>query len=533
MKKENILLSLMAILVLFGIYIRRYDETTMDFYNSDAPYHIVLTMMGYRETPASDHLFLPIATMGEDLDKYIPWDVGLPDPQGENYYYTSFGPMAFFVPYVFLSLFALPLSTASLYWFNSCLYLLTFALCFLLFSKLFAKYLSKTQILFLSTFYLFSPEILHGMGLCYWAHSLSQVMILLQIYCYLQLRKKDPHRKEYNKFRFAFLLICLIFPYLEWTGYLANGISSLLVGFDPKIQLVPKKNTKEKTFSIGKHPFHLGNFFLVAGITTLSLLLFVGHYALVVDMEFAFSHVYGRFSNRSLGADVTFGELFSGYYTSFSLLIIINLVLSLLVLSQKRTRMKFLELLKEYTFVFLFFGAIMIENIIMLEHAISYSFDRMKLVFLLMSFLILCVITIKECKILHSFEYLPSLCFLCAILGLQNYILSSGYTWNYMHGEENRILSQSLEEKLPEDQYLLFQPMKVRGYACYLFQKGIYQGYFTTEEMLEIAQEKQVPYAVKLIGVQTSWNKHNYLAYELYDVQTGEKLEFYVVEGEN
>ena len=49
----------------------------------------MLTVQAYDETPASIHKFLPIVSLGDELDKEIQWAEMVADEQG-NYYYTSF-----------------------------------------------------------------------------------------------------------------------------------------------------------------------------------------------------------------------------------------------------------------------------------------------------------------------------------------------------------------------------------------------------------------------------------------------------------
>ena len=70
------------------------------YHNSDATWHMPLTVTAYDETPISDHLFLPIVTLGEESGKGIPWGATIPDNKG-NYYYTSFSPAGYFAAYLF------------------------------------------------------------------------------------------------------------------------------------------------------------------------------------------------------------------------------------------------------------------------------------------------------------------------------------------------------------------------------------------------------------------------------------------------
>ncbi len=67
----------------------------IDYLDSDATWHTLLTIECYNETPISQHLFLPIVSMGGEDNKWISWGATIPDKEG-NYYYTSFSPAGYF-----------------------------------------------------------------------------------------------------------------------------------------------------------------------------------------------------------------------------------------------------------------------------------------------------------------------------------------------------------------------------------------------------------------------------------------------------
>lgn len=141
---------------------------TENWLNSDATYHVLLTFNAYDQTPVSQHKFLPIVSLGEKEDKCIPWGATIPDKEG-NYYYTSFAPLGFAVPYLFMKMFALPLNEFGLYVFNSGIFFLCWILCVYLFIIIFK---SKKNSLFVAVIvtliYLFSMETMHSHGVVYW-----------------------------------------------------------------------------------------------------------------------------------------------------------------------------------------------------------------------------------------------------------------------------------------------------------------------------------------------------------------------------
>lgn len=85
---------------------------------------IRLNIEAYNETPVYEHLFLQIVSLGGKDNKNINWGATISDKDG-NYYYTSFFPAGYFLPWVFMKILRLPANEENLYIFNSVLYLLS------------------------------------------------------------------------------------------------------------------------------------------------------------------------------------------------------------------------------------------------------------------------------------------------------------------------------------------------------------------------------------------------------------------------
>ena len=153
-------------------------------------------------------MFLPIVSLGDELDKDIPWGATIPDDQG-NYYYTSFSPAGYIMPWMFLKIFSLPISEGSLYIFNSLLLCISALLWTIFLTQIFNETRNGIIIAFIGTItYITIPEIMHGMGIVYWHQSLYQVTFLLQLIAWYQYRSKDKKR-----YRFLFYILCLINEY--------------------------------------------------------------------------------------------------------------------------------------------------------------------------------------------------------------------------------------------------------------------------------------------------------------------------------
>lgn len=146
----------------------RYRSGEIDYLNSDATWHTLLTIECYDETSASEHLFLPIVSLGSEDDKYIPWGDAIPDEKG-NYYYTSFSSAGFFAAWLFIKIFRLPVAEGSLYIFNNVLLAISTVLLMWLLLMVYQKSRYRDLLCFLGCVaYIWSPELLHGLGIVYW-----------------------------------------------------------------------------------------------------------------------------------------------------------------------------------------------------------------------------------------------------------------------------------------------------------------------------------------------------------------------------
>lgn len=201
----------------------KYPRGEFNYRNSDATWHVVLTMNAYDETPVSVHKFLPLVSLGDARDKGISWGATIWDRQG-NHYYTSFSSMGFALPYLALKCLHLPLTPHSLYLFNTGLLWLSCGILYELLRRWAGADRSRWLMAVVLAAYVLTPEILQGMGLTYWHQSLMQVFLPLQLLLYT--RWMDTGRGFW-----AFALLCLVCPYTEWSGYVANAGYFLAEGY--------------------------------------------------------------------------------------------------------------------------------------------------------------------------------------------------------------------------------------------------------------------------------------------------------------
>jgi len=490
-------LIICLLLALISIIVRIPDFSKNDYHNSDATWHILHTFHCYDETPASVHKFLPIVTSGDSADKFIPWGASVPDEYG-NYYYTSFSPASFVPPYLFIKLFQLPIDVISLYIFNSILLILCFIFTAKLFCKLFNT-IDKKYIWYMSAaIYLFQPEIMHGQGVVYWAQSLYQLILLLQ----LNLLFSEHTRKRY----IAMLILSLIGAYTEWTGFCANFGIALVYLFIGECK---------------KHNFR--RFLGILASTVLGFVLFCYHYLQVLDVDIFISAMISRFNARNVVNTVPLSKLMQGYFTSFSLFIIITTLCILYCLLSKTHRNTFFHSLKTRERLFFVTIIVLLENIIMKEHAISYSFDRMKLIILLLALFFCTVETfmLLSPNVNRTMLKTLILLFLCGMLNLISYqFLPNSYIkTNESYLTINQNIADNIYLKFNKDNSIMICNDYVRGYLSTIFKRGMYE-YMDIDKFLELPNKSDKEYIVEIkpnegyayYSVKT--NKITYVSYD-------------------
>lgn len=294
----------------------RYRSGEIDYHNSDATWHALLTIEAYNETPISQHLFLPIVTLGDLEDKFIPWGATIPDDEG-NYYYTSFSPMGYFLPWLFIKMCRLPVNETSLYIFNTFLFALSACLLVWLLALVYRDNKNRTLLCLTGgLIYAMLPELLHGMGIVYWHQSILQVTLLLQIIAYYQYAVLKN-----NRYQALFYILAFLNPYTEWTGYLAN------VGFAIAEIVINWKSNWKKGFSRA---------FILGLITVASLFVFCAHYLLRTDAKAFFLASKERFLVRNIATNIPMLRLIKGYLASFRYAWVLLLVLAIWNVIKKR-----------------------------------------------------------------------------------------------------------------------------------------------------------------------------------------------------
>lgn len=451
----------------------KYPRTEFNYLNSDATWHVVLTMNAYDETPVSIHKFLPILSLGDERDKFIPWGTTICDTYG-NYYYTSFSSMGFALPYLVLKLLHLSLTPQSLYIFNTGLLWLSSGIIYELIS-LWSGIRRNQYLLAVVMFaYILTPEIMQSMGLTYWHQSLMQVLLPLQLLVYYRWIIT-------GRGLWAFAVLCLVCPYTEWSGYVANA-GYLLAECYRWIR--DRKKNHGKALIV-----------IVAG-TVLAGIIFCGQYLLVTGWNNFFFIVTNRFVYRSILQNNSILDLLMGYWVSCKALILLVVfcfvIWAILHLTGKRCKNSYTLEQKLVVFLAVF---PLLENFVMKQHAISYTFDRMKLALplLLLLYALLYSIT-QEKRVLLTIGGVAAAGIVCFFA--QQYWTSGYYVWSIDYQKGNEALFNYIKENF--DDSVLGCTTAVRGYVNMMAGRGCYEGIDDINKLESEAEKQQVRYIVLL-----------------------------------
>lgn len=451
LKLINTRLPVIIFIIIAAIFISiiKFRFGDINYQNADATWHTLLTVTAYDETPIKDHLFLPIVTLGDAGDKWIPWGMTLPDHNG-NYYYTSFSPAGYFAPWVFLKLTGLPVNEFGLYVFNTVLFCISASLLTYFIGLVYRdKKYCNTLCLIGGLIYISSPELLHGMGIVYWHQSLIQVTLILQIIVYYKI---ISGRASYiNQGLFYFLV--LINPYIEWTGYVANAGFALAEFI--RYWKLNKRSGFIKAAAIGV-------------LTILSFSLFFIHYILKLDAAAFLNVLEARFIARNVTASRRFTEFLGAYFYSFRYIwaAFIGFIAYSLIRNRKLP-------VKHWLLIFVM-AFPLLENIIMKEHALSYSYDRMKAVFLVIFLICEAADDIFKSGCNKKIRTGMTLCVcLVCVLNINAYINTDFYIQEANYRTDNAIFADYINENYPEALYA--SNTYIRGYMNLLFERGIYE----------------------------------------------------------
>lgn len=499
----SIIISLILIIISISL---RIPKNGINYKSSDATYHTLYTMKCYDDTPVTIHKFLPLVSLGEEGDKNIPWGACILGKHG-NFYYTSFSAFGFVVPFLFVKLFRLPININSIYILNSILCVATLITMIAIFCQLFKKYIDKSTIILLTSIsYLFFTEVMQSQGAVFWVHSIFQFLIGIQFLLFMNFQNK--------KAKIGFYIMCVIMPFAEWTGFISNFAFAIVFFIKDAI------NNKKISIQCLKKTLFIGF------LTLLSLLLFCLHFLMNIEPDVFFESLKIRFLSRAFTvSNVNVKDLINGYFLSYKYMILLDIFMFIFIVCIKKLRIKLWELIKEYKDAVIFFILIQLENIIMLQHAVSYTYDRLKFAYILLLVFFIMLSTFSIIKNKSKNLILLStliILILTSVLNIRNYTPknSPNYLYNINYQDNNNTIVNYIKENYNDENSIVCSNGIVRGYTNLLFGRGIYE-LREYDSCIELLNDKNKDYLIYIYSVpNTQYEQSD----EIYSVVIYDKL---------
>lgn len=429
-------------------------EKTTGAPNIEASYHVLLTATALSESPMRNHWLLPTVSLGRLADKHIPWGAAIPTPTGD-YIYTSFTPPAFLLPYVLFSAFQVEPSVYALVKLNFTLQALScFLLYFLLVRLLTIADLSpsvtRAAALIGVSVQIFSLEALLSFGIVYWSQQIYQIVLISMLIIVTVILERNA--TDSRKLVAGLAVLAFLGAWTEWTGFIFNG--GLVILF----WLKSRQNVRYRT---------IGNHVLLA--TLIAGLLIIVHYALATGVLPALKAITDRFITRSNHNGGNFYRLMSGYVLSYGTLIFLlpaAIYFSLRAVGWKR----WLDQRGIVGFVLIAAVLSLGENVLMMQHASQFSFDRLKAVVpaaILLAFAFARLFTTAKA----TFLILLSVAFAQNFWSYER-TLHKYAAWELIDNN-NKILVTEIENITDVSCADIASNVRVRGYANLLFHRGI------------------------------------------------------------
>lgn len=227
---------------------------------------------------------------------------------------------------------------------------------------------------------------------------------------------------------------------------------------------------------------------------------------------------------RSAGETHSFLELLQGYFISYRYTLILILLGFLITIIIPLTRQKlWINLKSTYKIAFVIFFPT-IENIIMREHAITYSFDRLKFILpLIFIFLLIYEIWEKEIKSTNLFKItISSVISLICILNLLIYSYTNNYyRWKVDYLSDNeKFVNEIIKLYNTDNSIIVKNGWRAWGFTQMLFKRNVYcTALYPTTKLKEILKEQSKQYIVLLYPQESNWDKERYTEILVYDDQ--------------
>lgn len=336
---------------------------------------------------------------------------------------------------------------------------------------------SVARSLLLASAYLVSAEPLYSQGVIYWAQSVQQIIISLYLLLALKILSKNNVSGRDMIFLTA---LSIAGPQLEWTGYLVNIGMIVYLGVSfYKTHKTPFKNAAAWV-SIG---------------TLVGFLVYLLPMLYSVGGDMLISSLRERFIARTItsanDASVWL-NLLKGYMDSYGPLVIATTVTSGIAMIVSEIREQFKDNIKKISGLFIIAIFAIFENVIMKQHAEAYSFDRLKLVYLI-ALIIACAYAVRG----YGLRLIITALIIGGIMSNSFLLLRDYrnlYSYNRLEGNKEMIAN------IPDINNIVAVNGVVRGYVNSSLMRNAYERVYSYERLNALARLRSVDRATWLMG---------------------------------
>lgn len=434
--------------------------------NLEATYHVLLTIKALGASPASDHWLLPTVTLGKESDHFIPWGATIPTSTG-SYVYTSFMPSGFLTPFFIFKVLGVEATQLNLALFNVLCGALSAIVLFVLLYQLLVYSGRDAGLAALAAALgclvaVFSREVLQSHGVTYWSHSLYQPILASSIYAlfkYISADKPTLGRAS------VVLLFAVLGPLVEWTAFVFNVGTALMLWFRPPA------GRDERRLAVG--------IVLATGVAgALSVL----HFVLAAGIWPTLIAMVRRFLARD-ASSARLSDLFSGYGLSYGMFLVLVagiLLASFFARSERAPAPTRHPAAAEVTvWVSMLTLLPLVENLLMMQHAAQFSFDRLKFIFPA-AFVIAFGFVRSPAYARIAIAVVVAVACVQGVLVYRSDIARHA-PW-IQADAANRVLAAKIAEQVDPSCAVFASSAQVRAYANLLFDRGIHE-YRKLEDM--------------------------------------------------
>lgn len=463
--KPSLLAFVMVIMAYTISLLVRFDTFTQQTgaQGLEASYHVLWTAETLERSSPKAHFFLPTVTLNPELGHVISWGRTVPTKAGSRIY-TSFPPLGFLIPYGIGLLLPEGLSFTKLAIINSLIGLATAIVTGFLARAVFQTVSSERHnasiwAVFAMTAccYLFLREALVSHGAVYWPHSLSQLVFVGASWAAFRFFQGKRTIAEGTALFFA----CLTFPSLEWTGFIFNaGLILTLVLMPILASNSEYPSSVVKALQVNRRPI-----LIVMAATAMSLGIMLIHFASVLGLEELLWAFHARASARA-SSPALVPNLAIGYVISFGAL------LPLALLAQYRLiRAGYLRSHPAVTGLLIVTTFPILENLLLMQHAVQFSFDRLALA---LPLLLVCTTLIAKEPVGQNKGVLLLALGLIISSNMYNFLAdkASYADWGTAVQANNALMGQVRDDPLFACSTFAAN-MPVRGYLNRIFDKDI------------------------------------------------------------